>query len=272
MTDTSVRDARWLPWLREQVLLGADLSAAVAALRKVGVAEHEIMGGLETVRPRGDALATGMLQLPPLIRRAPVNLRRVDTAKADLYLYDDFLSAQECEALIALIGPHLRPSPLAGDAYDSQFRTSQTCLLAHLQSPIGLGLDERICRILGIRAEYGEGIQVQRYDVGQQFKTHLDGFPPGTPEYQKFAGMRGNRTWTFMVYLNQDMEGGGTRFTELDCTVQPRTGMALLWNNLHADGSLNLAMRHSGEPVLRGFKVIITKWFRVHGDGPLFYE
>jgi hypothetical protein len=27
---------------------------------------------------------------------------------------------------------------------------------------------------------------------------------------------------------------------------------------------------HCGEPVSRGHKIIITKWFRVHGDGPVF--
>ena len=28
---------------------------------------------------------------------------------------------------------------------------------------------------------------------------------------------------------------------------------------------------HCGEPVTRGHKIIITKWFRVHGDGPVFH-
>ena len=73
-----------------------------------------------------------------------------------------------------------------------------------------------------------------------------------------------------MVYLNDGMEGGATRFTEIDHAVQPKTGMALFWDNLQADGTPNQATRHCGEPVTRGHKVIITKWFRVHGDGPVF--
>jgi len=145
-------------------------------------------------------------------------------------------------------------------------------LLAHLRSPVAVALDEKICKTLGLRAAYGEGIQAQRHDVGQQFKPHYDWFPPGRDEYRRFAELRGNRTWTFMVYLNDDMEGGGTRFTGLDHTVRPKTGMALLWNNLHDDGSPNPAARHSGEPVISGHKIIITKWFRVGGDGPVFSE
>jgi prolyl 4-hydroxylase len=75
-----------------------------------------------------------------------------------------------------------------------------------------------------------------------------------------------------MVYLNEGMEGGATRFTEIDYAVTPKTGMALLWNNLLADGTPNMATRHCGEPVLSGRKFIITKWFRVHGEGPLFHD
>jgi prolyl 4-hydroxylase len=48
--------------------------------------------------------------------------------------------------------------------------------------------------------------------------------------------------------------------------------MALLWNNLNPDGTPNEYTMNCGEPVIRGHKIIITKWFRVHGDGPVFHE
>jgi len=108
--------------------------------------------------------------------------------------------------------------------------------------------------------------------VGQQFKPHWDYYPLGSNLYERYAGVRGNRTWTFMVYLNEGVVGGGTRFTELDITFKPRLGMALFWNNLHADGMPNPATMHCGEPVISGHKVIITKWFRACGDGPVFHE
>jgi prolyl 4-hydroxylase len=158
------------------------------------------------------------------------------------------------------------------DNGDRYFRTSQTSHLSHLKSPAALGIDDKICRTIGIRAAYSEGIQAQRYDVGQQFKPHWDYFEPGTKEYLRFAGTRGNRTWTFMVYLNEGMEGGGTRFTELGHTFQPKTGLAVLWNNLKSDGTPNTLTKHSGEPVLSGHKIIITKWFRAIGEGPVFHE
>jgi prolyl 4-hydroxylase len=157
------------------------------------------------------------------------------------------------------------------DNGDKGFRTSQTSHLSHLRSPVALGIDEKICKTLGIRADYSEGIQAQRYDVGQQFKPHWDYFEPGTREYLRFAGTRGNRTWSFMVYLNEGMEGGGTRFTELGHTFTPTLGQALFWHNLNRDGSPNKFTMHSGEPVTKGHKIIITKWFRAVGDGPVFF-
>ena len=75
-----------------------------------------------------------------------------------------------------------------------------------------------------------------------------------------------------MVYLNDVLEGGATRFTRIDHAVKPKASMALLWNNLKPDGTPNELTMHCGEPVVRGHKIIITKWFRVHGDGPVFYE
>ena len=259
-----------LQWLRQRIDLACDLSESVETMRKTGYSDEVILEAIEAVRPRGDALAETLP--PPLIRRNPKNLHRVDNPNLELYTLDNFMGAKECARLVALIGHHLRPSALAYTTNDSQFRTSQTSDLCHLKSPTALEVDAKICRTLGIRAQYSEGIQAQRYDVGQQFKAHWDYFEPDTDVYRRLAGVRGNRTWTFMVYLNDGLEGGATRFTKIDYAVQPKVGTALLWNNLKADGSPNEYTMHSGEPVIRGHKIIITKWFRIHGDGPVYHE
>ena len=264
-------EPRLLAQLRERMRLATDMAETVEWLRGMGYNDAAILAGFEAVRPRGDAFEQGVMN-PPLLQRAPANLHKQDTDKVQLYTLVDFLSASECARLVTLCSHHLRPSTLAYASNDSAFRTSTTADLCHLKSPVALGIDDKICRTLGVRAEYSEGIQAQRYDVGQQFKAHCDWFEPGTHAYQKFAGVRGNRTWTFMVYLNDGMEGGATRFTKLDLAIQPRAGMALLWNNLNADGTPNRDTEHSGEPVTRGHKTIITKWFRVLGNGPMLFQ
>jgi len=265
-----VLDKRLLDWLRQRVDLACDLSESVETMRKHGHSDETILAAVEAVRPRGNALEVDTP--PPLIRRSPATLHKVDNPNLDLYTLDNFLSAKECERLVALIGHHLRPSTVAYSIGDDAFRTSQTADLCHLRSPVALGLDAKICKTLGIRAEYSEGVQAQRYDVGQQFKPHWDYFEPDTDTYRRLGGVRGNRTWTFMVYLNDGLTGGATRFTKIDLAFAPKAGMALLWNNLRADGSPNQFTMHCGEPVIGGHKIIITKWFRVHGHGPVFHE
>jgi prolyl 4-hydroxylase len=264
-------DPHWMNWIREQLRIGCDMSESVEKLRGMGYSDETILAGIEATRPRGDALAQGVLE-PPLIQRAPANLRRVESEKLQLYTLEDFLTPKECAKIVALASHHLRPSTLSYASNDAAFRTSTTADLCHLKSPVATGIDAKICRTLGIRVEYSEGIQAQRYDVGQQFKPHWDYFPPDTQVFRRLAGLRGNRTWTFMVYLNDVAAGGATRFTEIDYAVSPKAGMAVLWNNLLPDGTPNTATMHCGEPVLAGQKIIITKWFRIYGDGPLFHD
>ena len=272
MTETTRGDTalneRWLAWLRENVDNGADFRAAYHVLREAGFSDKAIARAVDVVRPPDSALADGTLPTPPLIARAPANLRRLDE-RIELYALDGFLDARECADLMAIVSDHLAPSPVASDGSDYGFRTSRTCQFSPLRNPLAAAVDAKICTTFGYRASYGEGIQAQWYDVGQQFKAHTDFFPPGTRVYLRFAGVRGNRTWTFMVYLNDGMQGGGTRFPDLGLTVQPRAGMALLWNNLFPNGTPNPATQHAGEPVTAGHKVVITKWFRVQGSGAL---
>ena len=110
MNDVPVSDQN-LKWLREQMLMACDMSQSVETLRKKGYSDPAILDAFEAVRPRGNALADGS-RPPPLIRRMPKNLHRVDNPNLELYTLDDFLSPKECARLVALIDHHLQPSTL----------------------------------------------------------------------------------------------------------------------------------------------------------------
>jgi prolyl 4-hydroxylase len=264
-------DASWKGWLQENLARGCSRPELVQILRTNGFSLSSIRQNMGAEFPE-DTPPQDPLQPPPLVRKPPPKLQKVQTDELDLYTLDDFLSAKECDRLVALINHHLRPSTVTVEGTDKKFRTSQTCDLSLLRSPVALECDRKISRTLGIRLPYSEGIQAQRYDIGQQFKAHTDYFEPGTGEYSKFADDRGNRTWTFMVYLNEGMGGGGTKFFAIDRTFVPKKGQAVLWNNLNPDGTPNAATLHSGEPVTAGHKIIITKWFRERGSGPMFHD
>ena len=182
--------------------------------------------------------------------------------RIELFIVRDFLPRDACAALIELIDRERRPSTVADPNGDPWFRTSETCDLASASSPLITALDAVLSAFSGIDPAYGEPLQGQRYATGQEFKPHTDYFEPTGAEFAKACSVAGNRTWTFMIYLNGVESGGATRFGVIDETVRPEIGKMLAWNNRCSDGSLNPATLHQGMKVERGLKYVITKWYR----------
>ncbi|KAG0249540.1 hypothetical protein BG011_009203 [Mortierella polycephala] len=110
--------------------------------------------------------------------------------------------------------------------------------------------------------------RVYRYVPGAIYRIHVDGQWPGsgldpvTGEYlyDAYGGTRWSRL-TFLVYLNDEFEGGGTTFFTPSADVgfmdaraaSPRAGGVLCFPHGEAAGSL----LHEGSPVLQGAKYII---------------
>lgn len=92
-----------------------------------------------------------------------------------------------------------------------------------------------------------ELLRFYRYDPGQQFNWHQD-FP--------FERDDGQQSFlTFMIYLNDDFDGGETSFEDSysdesfdEFKVVPEQGMALFFEH---------AIHHKGEPVTWGRKYVL---------------
>ena len=63
-----------------------------------------------------------------------------------------------------------------------------------------------------------------------------------------------NRTAVWMVYLNEDFEGGETKFFYQKRRIKPTTGTVVIW-------PAGYTHTHRGNLVLKGTKYIITGWF-----------
>lgn len=180
--------------------------------------------------------------------------------KIDLRTIENFLTAKECEKIISRIKPKLRPSQVSDFQVDKSVRTSQTCDLGRIDDPFIREIDDRICKLIGINRAYSEVIQGQYYEVGQEFKAHTDFFDPD--EFDAHCKISGQRTYTVMIYLNDVEQGGETCFKRLGAMFKPQAGKVVLWNNLNPDGTTNMESLHQANPVEKGYKAIITKWFR----------
>ena len=188
-------------------------------------------------------------------------VQQVDHAEAQLYLYQGFLSAADCNTMIAKIDADAVPSTLYKGTEQEGFRTSYSCHLNRWDAFISK-VEARMSDVLGIDNTYAETMQGQRYQVGQEFKAHHDYFHP-TQDYWAHEGRSGGqRSWTAMIFLNEPEEGGTTEFPHLGFGVRPQAGLMLIWNNVKPDGTLNYKTLHTGTPVVRGVKHVITKWYR----------
>jgi prolyl 4-hydroxylase len=192
---------------------------------------------------------------------APV-LQRVDTERAELFVAEDFLDAGECRRVIEIMRGSLRRSTITlENEPDKYFRRSRTCDLSFIDVPLVRRLDRGICDAMQLPPALAEPTQGQYYDVGDEFKPHTDYFE--SYELEKFSTPTlGQRTWTFMLYLNEPEGGGETAFVNLGVSIKPKTGRAVIWNNLTPYGEPNPDTIHQGTPVTAGYKAIITKWFR----------
>ena len=253
----------WLDWIVENTQRGVDKKEILQILLKQGFdsTECKIILGLEL--DHDDILAAKKTTTSNIIYYGNPDIasKNIEKVQAEIYEVSNFLSEEQCNYLIKEIKKSLRPSTIASSGeYDNFYRTSKTCDLGHTKNKIIKGIDQKICDFIGINNTFGEILQGQHYLVGEQFKSHTDYFD-GDQLLEHDKG-RGQRTYTFMIYLNEDVEGGETEFPDLDIIFQPRIGKAVIWNNLKPDGSINENTMHQAHPVTKGEKTIITKWFR----------
>ena len=176
-------------------------------------------------------------------------VRRVPSLRIELFDRPGFLPPDLCAELIRLIDKDRRPSTIADPNGDHYFRTSETCDLS-AEEPAVRDLEARLYALNRIDPAYGEPVQGQRYEVGQEFKAHTDYFEPDGQDFVKYCSVAGQRTWTFMVYLNGDFRGGQTRFDHWVRTINviPCAGMALVFEH---------PLLHEGAPVIEGRKYVL---------------
>ncbi len=271
-------DENWKRWIRHNVGRSCDKDEIFKILIDNGFDYDAIRNELNhepsvSINQIENPLLTEQIddtpsELQPKIYLA--NARPVASNRAEIFVLDDFLNEEECERLIAIIRNNLRPSTIISHQKepDHTFRTSHTCDLHTRTDPLVAEIDTRICRYIGINPSYSEVMQGQYYEVGEEFKPHTDYFEAEALE--KLGDVRGERTWTFLIFLNNTERGGGTRFTHLDRTFMPQLGQAITWNNLYQDGRPNPDTLHHAMPVEQGYKAVITKWFRQRGKGKRF--
>jgi prolyl 4-hydroxylase len=186
---------------------------------------------------------------------------RVPVENGEIFAVADFMSADECARMIALIDAVARPSELFDDVYVEAYRTSWSGDVDNSDSVVRM-IERRLSDLIGLDLAWSESIQGQRYQPGQEYRDHCDWFDTNATYWKKEVHRGGQRSWTAMVYLNAVEAGGATEFRNLGISFDPQPGVLLLWNNATPEGVVNPAMLHAALPVESGIKYVVTKWFR----------
>jgi prolyl 4-hydroxylase len=130
------------------------------------------------------------------------------------------------------------------------------CSDACFEDPMAQLVIERISNITGIPAVNQEDMQLLRYEAGQFYNTHND-----YVEYQVYRPC-GVRILTFYMYLSDVEEGGGTSFPNMDITVTPKKGRAILWPSVLDEdpNAIDERTDHRALPVIAGLKYGANTW------------
>jgi prolyl 4-hydroxylase len=185
---------------------------------------------------------------------------RVVNADPPIFCVDNFLTPLECQFLVTFASDSFGPAPVVGKGAGevSPSRTSSTCYLAREDLPDYM---RKVSMLTGKPIEHCELPQVGRYLPSQQYLQHFDAFDTSTEDGRRFASNGGQRTITVLVYLNDVMRGGATRFPALNLDVQPRQGMALVFFPATVDGCLDRMALHAALPAV-DTKYVSQVWIR----------
>jgi prolyl 4-hydroxylase len=164
-----------------------------------------------------------------------VVMTKDDLDRDRVFVIHEFLSGEECSALIRRSESLAYETGTVGDAVVERVRNNERVLLddptlaAHLflrAKPYLPGVvDGRV--LVG----FNERWRFYRYRSGQTFKPHRDG------SYERLEVCEESHL-TFMIYLNDQVTGGETRFFEgmeqafrrhPYLSIKPREGMALVF-------------------------------------------
>ena len=105
------------------------------------------------------------------------------------------------------------------------------------------------------------------FHIGCLNKTHDQCMLHNTHSHHDYIAFHtkrqcGVRVLTLFLYLNDVQKGGGTHFDELDITVEPKAGKAVLWPSVldERPNEMDARTYHQALPVEEGVKFGANAW------------
>lgn len=196
-----------------------------------------------------------------------------------IHVIENFIDAEECQAMEDAAVPLLHRATVADGKGGSQLSANRKAMQAGITVPWHLEAEgnpiARLSRrvydytnhVLGLNLEHHgqeDLMSIQYFGRGRddtepdRYTPHCDGDCTGLPF------KHGTRMATMVMYCNVPEEGGHTNFRNSGVHFKPTAGSAVFFayidpKELIMDTGFT---EHSGCPVYRGEKKIVTQWIR----------
>lgn len=212
-------------------------------------------------------------------RRRPVQVL-LDRPASRIMVVSNFISEDECSAMQDVAKSKLHQATVADGKGGSHFSEHRKAMQAGIKVPwekenegdhiatlsrkvydftnhiLDLDIKEHGQEDLMSIQYFGRGVNDTQPD---RYTPHCDGDCTGLPH------KKGTRMATMVMYCTIPELGGHTNFRNAGVHVRPKTGNAVFFSYIDPDTLITDSgfTEHSGCPVIKGEKKIVTQWIRL---------
>lgn len=196
------------------------------------------------------------------IQVPPVNLVSRDPR---IVTVENIASAEMCDWLIEQAKPDRKAASVritaTGEVQKSDRRTNTVTAFEPFKMNMILAvLRLRISALTGLSTGM-EIINILHYTVGQRYEPHFDYIAASDADAIRLTqGMQ--RVLTFLLYLNDDYEGGETKFPRISWEHKGQKGDAMFFWNVNKQGQPDQMTLHEGGAPTKGEKWVLSQWIR----------
>ena len=184
-----------------------------------------------------------------------------------IVIVESFLTPEVCAWMIETARDKLTDAPIyddvSGGALKSERRSNTQCVFHPIEGDVIHALVRaRMGKVAGASPLVMEPLSVLHYEVGQEFRRHVDFINPDHPGFAQDLAEKGQRSATFLTYLSEDFDGAETEFPVLALRWKGRTGDAILFHNVEPTGAPDRRTLHAGRSPTRGEKWLLSQFIR----------
>lgn len=266
--------AEWRQWIDDNLARGCsplEMANSMAASGQYSLAQAQAAIEVAQTQARADVSETAAMPFIDLSsNRITLPDRTVDILfvlqQPQVILLGNVLSMEECDAIVDHCSHRYTRSTVASETDGASVvhagRTSEMAFIQRGEAQVVERIEQRLAALAHWPAENGEPFQLQKYGVTQEYRPHYDWLDPDSSGHRSHLAQGGQRLATFILYLSDVEQGGGTVFPGSGLEVYPRKGNALWFLNTDQQLQPDRQTLHAGAPVVRGTKIIANKWLR----------